>query len=328
MAEFRAKYRSSRPCPVCGLHIEVGQLMSWTRRALTPEDKKVYHAECRFKGTPTPTPVTSVTPVPLAPTPQPKPDTLMAKKLEDAGFKPKTLKDNAPWYDILSAIVKWAKDSGKKARILLIGPPGTGKSKTSLVVTNTSNRVTFTEGMGIEDLLGMYQLIDGSTVWCDGPVVTAMRKGEAILFDEVDHTPTEIQSALYGWIDDQPHATLPNGEIVNASNGYCVIGTTNSNITSLPEAIFDRFDAVLLATTPHPDALRSLADKSMEDLVSNHFRGLPDTPWKWSGKPTFRRVRSFQELKPVLGENNAAKVVFGDAGKEVLSILTTSSRRY
>jgi nitric oxide reductase NorQ protein len=235
-----------------------------------------------------------------------------------------TVKENAPWFDLLKQLT--SSFTGGLLRVLLIGPPGTGKSKTSLVLTDTPYRVTMTEGMGVEDLIGMYQLIKAETVWVDGPVVRAMREGKRILIDEVDHHPTEVGSLLYAFLDDSPEIMLPTGEKVTAMPGYGVIATTNSNVTALPEAVLDRFEAILPAIVPHPDALVQFSNDAMRSAVSNHFTHLDRTPWSWSGKPTLRRMAAFARLKEVVGEGNAANLAFGSAGREVLAVMGTASR--
>jgi len=339
---FPARYKGT--CKTCGKPIEVGQFITWSRR----EKGAAYHADCENpEAKPEPTATSPDLDAKIAEL-QALIDSATAKlggtlvaKVDEAKASestalvgestalvasPKTpkLKDNALWFDLLQAI---CNNSDKQLmRVMLIGPPGTGKSKTSLLLTGTEYRMTMTEGMGVEDAIGMYQLIEGETVWCDGPIVRAMREGKRIVIDEIDHHPTEISSGLYGWLDDSPHATLPTGEIVYAKEGFGVIATTNSNVTALPEAVLDRFEAIMPAITPHPDAITSFENQSMKDAVSNHFKGLNVSPWQWSGKPTLRRMRAFAKLKPMVGETNAALLAFGSAGKEMLGVLTTASR--
>jgi len=47
-------------------------------------------------------------------------------------------------------------------------------------------RVNITIETDEDDLLGGFRLVDGETVWFDGPIVEAMRKGALVLLDEVD----------------------------------------------------------------------------------------------------------------------------------------------
>lgn len=324
-------------CTNCGNEIKVGQYITWSRR----ERGKAYHADCSSPDTKpaVTTPETEVASDTTAieaqmaeiraqlaalATAKGMPVAGAPKALPAKASTKKTLADGAPWYDQLEALCEAFKDD--YIRVLLIGPPGTGKSTTAMIANDIEYRVTMTEGMGVEDIIGMYQLIKGETVWVNGPWVNAIAGDKPILCDEVDHHPTEIGSVLYGLLDDKPEIMLPTGERIQSSKkGYKVIATTNSNVTSLPEAILDRFEAILPAITPHPAALAEMpADEKA--AVTNYFKNLAVTPWQWSGKPTLRRMKAFRKLTPVLGRKNAAAAAFGSAAAEILSTLATASR--
>ena len=47
-------------------------------------------------------------------------------------------------------------------------------------------RVNITCQTDEDDLLGGFRLINGETVWCDCPVVAAMKNGGVLLLDEID----------------------------------------------------------------------------------------------------------------------------------------------
>ena len=53
-------------------------------------------------------------------------------------------------------------------------------------------RVNITVETDEDDLLGHYVLIDGQTVWQDGPVIQAMDRGAVLLLDEVDLASNKI----------------------------------------------------------------------------------------------------------------------------------------
>lgn len=242
--------------------------------------------------------------------------------------KGKGLGIRAPWHEILRTL--WAAGA---RRILVAGPPGTGKTTTSLGILETNYRVTMTEGTGVEDLLGCFQLrkVDddktASTIWVNGPVPCAMLAGNGILIDEIDKMPPEIQSLMYAVMDDRPEIMLPTGDMVSGISGYGVIATTNANIAVLPDAIIDRFDAALVAVVPHPDSIAHLP-AAEKGAVVNYFKSVSPDAWLWTGKPTVRRMRSYYALKQsgMLTDELAAMCVFGKSGTEILSALTTAGR--
>lgn len=134
-------------------------------------------------------------------------------------------------------------------RVLLYGPPRTGKSTLPGKTLPNVQRLTLHKQMPVDDLIGGMCLVNGSTQWADGPAVRAMRNGTALVIDEIDQFSAECRCMLHAIMDDPAGITLPSGERVDAKAGYCVIGTTNALPTALPDALYDRFDMVLKADT-------------------------------------------------------------------------------
>jgi MoxR-like ATPase len=227
------------------------------------------------------------------------------------------------WWEVLGALFK----AVPFLRIMLIGPPGTGKSTTAVLEGKGAKRdvyrITLTEGAGIEDLLGMYHLVDGETKWVDGPAVRALKTGSLLLLDEIDRHSPEVMSLLYALLDDDPQVTLPSGEEVTAAKGYGVIATSNNAVSALPDAILDRFEAVLIANKPHPDAMKHLS-QAAQAAVRNYYASVSLTTWKWKANPTLRRMRAFQKFSPHHDEAVIAGAVFGESGAEILSVLVTA----
>ncbi len=153
------------------------------------------------------------------------------------------------WDEVLRELVGSKIIPNPLYRILLFGPPRTGKSSIARDLFNQHERVTIHRQLPVEDLLGGYALVKGTTEWQDGPAIRAMRNGMALVLDEIDQISAECRCILHALLDDPAGITLASGERVNAKDGYCVIATTNALPSVLPPAVLDRFDLILLANT-------------------------------------------------------------------------------
>ena len=74
--------------------------------------------------------------------------------------------------------------------IFITGLSGNGKTlmveQVCAKLKRECYRVNITAQTDEDDLLGGFRLINGNTVWQDGPVVSAMKSGGVLLLDEVD----------------------------------------------------------------------------------------------------------------------------------------------
>ena len=339
---FAARYKGT--CSKCGKPIVPGQLIHWNRLVRG----SAWHHDCALPdmAEPTATPITpitggdvevskkdeveiytgsdgiahiyqdkpqTVTP-PSTPTPEPVKPTTAGKPLSK-------LRASSDWHTILPAILPYTN------RVLIIGPPGTGKSTTAINVAGIQHRITMTETTSREDLIGMFHLIDGATKWVDGPITAAMRAGVPVLTDEIDRYSPECASLFYGVIDDKPHIALPNGEIVHAVDGYKMIMTSNESLDTLPPAVQDRIEVILYAGTPHDAAIAHLP-AAQRSAVSCYYKGVPEPSIKLP--PTVRRMRAFHKLTSAgLDARVAATLVFGAAGApEVTSAITSAESAF
>lgn len=74
--------------------------------------------------------------------------------------------------------------------VYIVGLSGNGKTTMVEQVCAATGRelmrVNITEQTDEDDLFGGFRLVNGETVWYDGPVVKAMEQGSVLLLDEVD----------------------------------------------------------------------------------------------------------------------------------------------
>jgi len=115
----------------------------------------------------------------------------------------------------------------------LYGGTGAGKSSLAEQVCCAGNLPlmyqSFHEDIKPDQLFGGKDLVDGNTVWVDGPVTKAYREGFVLLLDEIDGLPPEIQFCLYGILDRKPLVLAENGnEVVKPHPNFRAIATGNT----------------------------------------------------------------------------------------------------
>ena len=88
-------------------------------------------------------------------------------------------------------------------------------------------RVNITVETDEDDLLGGFRLVDGETVWFDGPVVEAMRKGSVLLLDEVDLASTKIM-CLQPVLEGKGVFLKKINEFVTCADGFNIVATANT----------------------------------------------------------------------------------------------------
>lgn len=101
--------------------------------------------------------------------------------------------------------------------ILLEGPTGCGKTATvkwlAAVTNNKYERIQLTGSTDVDSLVGRYVLINGNTVWKDGPLAAAMRNGSWVVLDELNMALPEVLSKINGILDDDGFLSLDEKEM-------------------------------------------------------------------------------------------------------------------
>ena len=88
-------------------------------------------------------------------------------------------------------------------------------------------RVNITIETDEDDLIGGFRLIDGNTVWHNGPVVEALERGAVLLLDEVDLASNKIL-CLQPILEGKGIFLKKIGRFVQPSAGFNVIATANT----------------------------------------------------------------------------------------------------
>ena len=137
-------------------------------------------------------------------------------------------------------------------------------------------RVNITKRTDESDLIGSYELIDGSTVRREGPVLTAMRRGAVLLLDECD-LGTEDILCLQPILEGKPYFDKKTGEVVHPAAGFTVLATANTKgkgsddgrfigTNILNEAFLERFAVTVEQEYPPAATERKILEKNFAEL--------------------------------------------------------------
>ena len=88
-------------------------------------------------------------------------------------------------------------------------------------------RVNITIETDEDDLIGGFRLVNGETVWQDGPVITAMNRGAVLLLDEVDLGSNKMM-CLQPVLEGKSVYLKKTNRVVHPAAGFNVIATANT----------------------------------------------------------------------------------------------------
>ena len=123
-------------------------------------------------------------------------------------------------------------------------------------------RVNITIETDEDDLIGGFRLVDGNTVWHNGPVVEALERGAVLLLDEVDLASNKIL-CLQSVLEGKGLFLKKIGKYVQPAAGFNVIATANTKgkgsddgrfigTNVLNEAFLERFALTFEQEYPTP----------------------------------------------------------------------------
>ena len=134
-----------------------------------------------------------------------------------------------------------------------------------------------------DDLIGGFRLVNGETVWHDGPVVTAMKRGAVLLLDEIDLASNKIM-ALQPVLEGSSIYLKKIGKWVHPTEGFTVIATANTKgqgsddgrfigTNVLNEAFLERFPVTIEQSYPTAKMETKILDNELgkHGLEDNEF---------------------------------------------------------
>ena len=153
-------------------------------------------------------------------------------------------------------------------------------------------RVNITVETDEDDLLGHYALIDGNTVWQDGPVVKAMERGAILLLDEIDLASSKIM-CLQPVLEGKGVFLKKVNRFVSPSVGFNVLATANTKgkgsedgrfigTNILNEAFLERFPITVEQEYPSMSVERKILDKVFASLDITEYGDFAEKLVTWA----------------------------------------------
>jgi hypothetical protein len=127
--------------------------------------------------------------------------------------------------------VKKIIKSGLFYPVFITGMSGNGKTFSVDQACASLNRELIRVNITIEtdedDLIGGFRLVNGETVWHNGPVIEALERGAVLLLDEVDLASNKIL-CLQSVLEGRGVFLKKIGKFVKPAAGFNVIATANT----------------------------------------------------------------------------------------------------
>ena len=137
-------------------------------------------------------------------------------------------------------------------------------------------RVNITVETDEDDLIGGFRLVDGSTVWHNGPVIEALERGSVLLLDEIDLASNKIL-CLQSILEGKGVFLKKVGRYVQPKEGFTVVATANTKgkgsedgrfigTNVLNEAFLERFPLTFEQDYPNPKTEIRMLNNYCKDL--------------------------------------------------------------
>ena len=198
---------------------------------------------------------------------------------ERSDLVPTRLDEYVPFgnFKDLECIIKAAMP---KTNVWITGLSGNGKTmmveQVCAKLKRECVRVQITNLTDEDDLIGGFRLIDGNTVWQDGPIVLALKRGAVLLLDEIDYGTPKL-SCLQSILEGNGVFIKQTNVKVVAAKGFLCIATANTKgqgddsgkfigTNGMNEAFLERFGVTLEQSYAPVGVEKKIIEKKMETL--------------------------------------------------------------
>jgi nitric oxide reductase NorQ protein len=147
--------------------------------------------------------------------------------------------ENEPYYlPVANEINLFQAASDARLPVMIKGPTGCGKTRFVEYMAWRLKRPLVTvachEDLFASDLIGRYLLKKDETVWVDGPLTKAVRRGAICYLDEVVEARKDTTVVIHPLTDDRRLLSIDKkGEIINAHPDFLLVISYNPGYQSV-----------------------------------------------------------------------------------------------
>lgn len=179
--------------------------------------------------------------------------------------------------------IKQIVQSGMFFPVYITGLSGNGKTlmveQVCAELSKKLYRVNITTETEEDDLLGGFRLVNGETVWSDGPVVRAMQDGALLLLDEVDLGDEKLM-CLQPILEGKGVFLKKINKFIKPAPGFNIIATANTKgqgsedgkfvgTNVMNEAFLERFPLTFEQPYPNRTVEKNILKKVLNFCVPN-----------------------------------------------------------
>ena len=185
-------------------------------------------------------------------------------------------------------------------------------------------RVNITIETDEDDLIGGFRLVNGETVWHNGPVIEALERGAVLLLDEVDLASNKIL-CLQSILEGKGVFLKKIGKFVKPKDGFTVVATANTKgkgsddgrfigTNVLNEAFLERFCVTFEQEYPTPTVETKILNLLCSDeKFCKHLADWADIIRKTFNEGGIEEIISTRRLVHII----KAYEIFGDKTKAI-----------
>ncbi|ORD99878.1 MDN1 [Hepatospora eriocheir] len=142
--------------------------------------------------------------------------------------------------------------------ILLIGETGIGKTMICEIIAmlfNTNlDMINMNENMEASDLIGQFEMVNGTIVWNDGVLISSIKNNNALLIDEINLSDDSVLERFNSLLESSKSLFIPEIDQLFEAKDFIILATMNPagdfGKRELSPALRSRFTEIYFELSP------------------------------------------------------------------------------